>query len=162
MRAIFIFLCFVAGGVAAYFGQPYVRDNTDATLIIITVLTVFAGFLVAIITILGDPSMIPDGGWRAAEVRRESVEARLITHIWLFVIYLIAIGLLFASAILVKTSDKVVSEAIKIWIERAYLFAGVSAFLLTFGLPKMLLRIQLGRLEAEITRRRRNEGIKDD
>ena len=81
--------------MGAYFGQPYVRDNADAVLIIITVLTVFAGFLVAIITILGDPSDDPGGQLAGRRIRRDNTEARLITHKWLFLVYLIAIGLLF-------------------------------------------------------------------
>ena len=89
------FVCFCGALVGAYFGQPYVRDNADAVLIIITVLTVFAGFLVAIITILGDPSDDPRGQLAGGGIRRDNTEARLITHKWLFLVYLIAIGLLF-------------------------------------------------------------------
>ena len=156
---LFIFSCLVCGGIAAYYGQPLAHDNSDSLLIIITVMTVFAGFLVAIITILGDPGMIPAGSWRVAELRRDNIESRLITHIWLFVWYLISIGFLFAGALLNKAPDAIVSMAWKIWIERSYLFFGVSAFLLTFGLPIALLRFQLGRIDAEIERRRREAKI---
>ena len=83
MRAIFIFGCFVIGAVAAYYRQPYVRENSDAVLIVTTVFTVFAGFLVAIITILGDPSLVPEGSWRLVEQRRESIHNRIISHIYL-------------------------------------------------------------------------------
>jgi hypothetical protein len=161
MRALFIFSCLFLGGLTAYYGQPLAHENGDSLLIIITVMTVFAGFLVAIITILGDPGMIPDGSWRVAELRRNNIEARLITHIWLFVFYLISIGFLFAGALLNKAPEVLVSMEWKIWIERLYLFFGVSSFLLTFGLPIALLRFQLGRVDAEIDRRRREAGIQD-
>jgi len=161
MRALFIFSCFVGGGLVAYYGQPLAHDNGDSILIIITVMTVFAGFLVAIITILGDPGLIPSGSWRVAELRRNNIEARLITHIWLFVLYLIAIGFLFTGALLNKAHEDVVSMAWKIWIERLYLFFGVSAFFLTFGLPFALLKFQLNRIDSEIERRRREAGIPD-
>ena len=59
MRATFIVLCVLGGALAAYFGQPSVHKNPDLILIVITVFTVFAGFLIAIITIIGDPIMIP-------------------------------------------------------------------------------------------------------
>ncbi|MEA2951168.1 MAG: hypothetical protein QOJ96_688 [Alphaproteobacteria bacterium] len=160
MRALFIFGCLLGGAIAAYYGQPLAHENADSVLVIITVMTVFAGFLVAIITILGDPGMIPSGSWRVAELRRNNIEARLITHIWLFVFYLIAIGFLFAGVLLHKAHG--VSIEWKIWIERLYLFFGVSAFLLTFGLPIALLRFQLGRIDAEIERRRREAGISED
>lgn len=161
MHALFIFSCLIGGGLAAYYGQPLAHENADAILIIITVMTVFAGFLVAIITILGDPGLIPSGSWRVAELRRENIEAKLITHIWLFVLYLIAIGFLFAGALLNKAHEDVVSMASKIWIERLYLFFGVSSFLLTFGLPFALLKFQLNRIDSEIERRRREAGILD-
>lgn len=95
MRLLFIVVCAAGAAAGAYFGQPYVGGNSDAIMIIITVLSVFAGFLVAIVTILGDPSMIPDGTWRTAEVRRGGIEASLIRHSYLFIVYLLAIGLLF-------------------------------------------------------------------
>jgi hypothetical protein len=161
MRALFISACLICGGFAAYYGQPLAHENADSLLIIITVMTVFAGFLVAIITILGDPAMIPAGSWRVAELRRNSIEARLITHIWLFIFYLISIGFLFTGALLNKAPDAVVSMEWKIWIERLYLFFGVSAFLFTFGLPIALLKFQIGRIDAEIERRRHDAGISE-
>jgi len=98
-RIGFILLCALVAAAAAYFGQPLAHDNSDAILIIITVLTVFAGFLVAIIAILGDPAMLPGGSWRAAEGSRGQVYARVVTHTWLFRLYLLAIALLFADVI---------------------------------------------------------------
>src|SRR5690348_1999136 len=120
MRLLLIGACFLLGGVSAYFGQPFMRDNSDAVLIIITVMTVFASFLVAIIAIIGDPSLIPDGSWRVAEMRRDSVESRLIAHLWLFLLYLVAIALLFVGSLLAKAPE--VACIWKTWIERAYLF----------------------------------------
>jgi hypothetical protein len=138
------------------------HENADAVLIIITVMTVFAGFLVAIIAILGDPAMIPSGSWRIAEGRRDNIEARLTHHVWLFVFYLIAIGLLFTGALLNKAPDSVVSLVWKVWIERLYLFFGVSSFLFTFALPNALHKFQLSRIDTEIERRRREDGIPPD
>jgi len=161
MRALFIILCLLGGGAAAYFGQPLVHENSNAVLIIITVTTVFAGFLVAIITFIGDPSLLPSGSWRGAEMRRDSIEGRLLAHLWLFVFYLLAIGLLFVGVLLDKAPDCVVSMTWKIWIERLYVFFGTASFLLTFGLPRALWRIQMARIDAEIQRRRQDAGIKD-
>lgn len=159
IRAILITVCLVCGAVAAYYGQPLMHDNSDAVLVIITVMTVFAGFLVAIIAIIGDPSLIPDGSWRIAETRRDMIEARLIAHLWLFVWYLIAIGLLFVGVLLGKAPSVAIEW--KIWIERAYLFFGTSSFLFTFGLPQALWRFQMARIEAEIQRRRKVDGLRD-
>lgn len=162
MRAFLILVCLIASAVAAYYAQPYAHENSDVMTIIITVITVFAGFLVAIITILGDPALIPDGSWRTAEVRRENIEAKLTRHIWLFVFYLIAIGFLFVGALLNKAPDAVVSVQWKIWIERLYLFFGIASFLFTFALPSTLMKFQMGRIDTEIEKRRTNAGIPPD
>ncbi|MBB4304084.1 hypothetical protein GGD81_003139 [Rhodobium orientis] len=153
---MFIIFCAVGAGTGAFYGQPLLKDNPNAVMIIVTVLSVFAGFLVAIVTILGDPTMIPDGTWRTAEVRRENIEASLIRHGWLFIVYLLAIGCLFSGILIEKSS---VSACFKLWFERIYLFLGIFSFLLTFALPSMLLKMQMARLDAEIERRRRSAGI---
>jgi hypothetical protein len=160
MRVLFIVACLVGAVVAAYYGQPYVEHNADATLVIITVLSVFAGFLVAIITIIGDPSMMPHGSWRSAEVQRGNVESRLIRHTWLFILYLVGIGLLFIGTLLHKSPNA--SPELKKWVEYLYLFFGVFAFLLTAALPGSLLKLQMRRLDSEIERRRRDANIPEE
>jgi hypothetical protein len=152
-------VCAGIAAAAAYYGGPLVRHNTDAILILTTVFTVFAGFLVAIIVILGDPAMVPEGSWRIAETRRDGVEGQLIVHVWLFIAYLLAIGFLFAGVVIRESHS--VPEIIKVWIDRTYLFLGVLSFLMTFGLAKSMIALQLARYDAEIKRRRGIAGIKD-
>lgn len=162
MRGLLILFCAVISAAAAYYGQPLVRENSDATMILATVMTVFAGFLVAIIAVLGDPTMIPGQSWGVAEMRHEQLEATVTRHTSLFYVYLIAIALLFTGVLIVKEPDGLVSPNIKMWIERSYVFFGVFSFLLTLGLPRALGRIQLARSAAEIEDRRRAVGIKPD
>src|SRR5260221_7629059 len=100
IRISYGIVCVVIGAASAYYAQPYVGHNADVVLIVVTVFTVFAGFLTAIITIIGDPAAIRDGSWRIAEVGRTTVQHRLVSHIGLFVLYLVTIGLLFVGVIL--------------------------------------------------------------
>jgi hypothetical protein len=160
-RQIGILLSIIIGAVGAYFGQPLAHDNSDAVLVLITVMTVFAGFLVAIIAVLGDPALIPGESWDAIELRRDGIHAKLIRHQVLFIFYLIAIGLLFIGVLINKAPLISISMTVKIWIERLYLFFGISSFCFTFGLPWALLKLQLTRLETETDKRRRQAGIKD-
>jgi len=153
-------LCAVASAIAAFYGQPLVRDNSDATLIIATVMTVFAGFLVAIIAILGDPSMTPKGSWHVAEMRHDRLVASVFRYTSLFYVYLISIALLFIGVLIAKEPECAISSFIKMWVERLYVFFGVFSFLLTLGLPQALGKIQLARSEAEIEERRQAAGIK--
>jgi|SRR5579883_1600543 MFS family permease len=157
MRIVFIFGSAGLAAIAAWYGQPYVYHNSDFVVIVVTVFTVFAGFLIAIITILGDPSMIPDGSWRIAEARRDNIEKRLLTHSYLFILYLITIGFLFAGVLAQKAFEE--HNSVRVWIERVYLFLGVFSFVLSFGLPISLMRLQRARVDAEIERRRELEGI---
>jgi hypothetical protein len=160
MRVVFISICTAIGAVTAYYAQPYTHHNADLILIVATVFTVFAGFLIAIITIIGDPIMIPDGSWRIAEGGRERMDQRLGWHVALFILYLLTIGFLFAGVIL----DKALSEDSlwKIWVDRFYLFFGVTSFLFTFALPSALLEMQRLRYDAETERRRKAAGIADN
>src|ERR1700730_1923714 len=160
-RAIFIASCAAIGGFGAYYCQPFVDPNSDAVLIGITVFTGFAGFFVAIITILGDPSLLPEGSWRAAENRRDTVERRLIWHSWLFTGYLVTIGLLFVGVVLAKVQLSGEHRWIKDWIERGFLFFGITSFFLSFALPWALMTVQRHRVDGEIERRRRAAGIQD-
>lgn len=160
MRAALIFGTLFVSWVIGYFGEQFVKGSSDSILILVTVITVFAGFLVAIITVLGDPSLIPPGSWRVVENRRALVEAELIRHTWLFAFYLLSIGALFIGA--VARGAPMVPDIIKIWLTRIYLFFGIASFLFTFGLAGSLLKYQMARYDAEEERRRKEAGIKDD
>ena len=153
-----LLFCVICGTVGAYYAQPYAGHNSDVVLIIVTVFTVFAGFLIAIVTIIGDPIMIHEGSWRTAEMGHNTMKTRLFSHILLFVLYLITIGILFVGVILNKAFDKSPSIARDI-IEWIYLFLGITSFLLTFALPLSLWNMQKARYEAEVEKRRRDAGI---
>jgi hypothetical protein len=105
----FIVTCLGLSLVAAYYGQPLVRENAEAITTIVTVMTVFAGFLVAIMAILGDPAMTPKGSWRIAENRHKKIERLVIQHTYLFYTYLVSIGVLFVAVLVRKEPDELVS-----------------------------------------------------
>jgi hypothetical protein len=159
-RTLGILLCALIGGISAYYVQPCIGDNTDVVLIVVTIFSVFAGFLIATITIIGDPIMIHEGSWRVAEAGRDNMSARLVGHIGLLFLYLITLGLLFVGVVLEKVLDP--HNKWKMFVEWAYLFFGITSFLLTFALPISLLHMQQARYDAEIARRRRDAGIKSD
>lgn len=161
MRALFIVFAFAAGILVSRYWGEYVVGNEAAIGIFVTVYTVLAGFLVAVITVLGDPSLLPTGSWRSAEGHRSAIESRLIRHTWLFVLYLVTIGVIFVGALLGKAPEDVISTDVKSVIAHIHLALGVAAFILTLAMPKMLMDIQRKRVDAEIDRRRADAGIKD-
>jgi hypothetical protein len=156
-RLLFFVVCAAIGAAVSWISQPYVHENSDATTVIVTVMTVLAGFMIAIITVLGDPTSVPDGTWRTVEARRENIESKIIRHAYLFTLYLLALAFLFAATVLKKVPEKDLwyglSPWVK-WIDYAYVFFGVTSFLLTFSLPFSLQKIQMERLKLEAQRRK--------
>ena len=140
---------------AAVYGQPFVHGNSEAISIIVTVFSVLAGFLVAIIAIVGDPGLLAPGSWRTAELQRARIVDRLTRHQWLFYLYLVTLTFIFASVLVPNSFPRLV-----VWIERIYLFAGVLAFLCSYLLPSALMKIQQERIESTIEHRRRAAGIR--
>lgn len=150
----FAFLALILAGLVSFYGQPFVHGNDQAINIIVTVFSVLAGFLVAIIAIVGDPVLLPPGTWRAAELERDKLNKRLVRHKWLFTLYLVTLALVFL-AFLFK--DK--SPILTLWLERAFLFFGVFAFALSMSLPSSLMKVQRERIDAVIEHRRRDDNI---
>jgi hypothetical protein len=143
-------------GLASYYGQPLVHGNQDAINVIVTVFSILAGFLVAVITLVGDPKSLPSGSWQVARLGSELTYNRLIRHKWLFKAYLVTLFLIFVSIVIKNRfpSAQVVIEYIYMF------FAAVSCFL-SFKLPAALMELQQERIEHEIEERRKNEGIQD-
>ena len=159
-QIIFILFCIAVGALGSVYTQPYVQKNGDLILIFVTVFTVFAGFLIAIIALVGDPILIPEGSWRIAELGRDKMDSLLFWHTALFVLYLITVGLMFVGVVLERALDE--HNLWRVWVERAYLFIGITSFLLTFALPRALMDLQRARYDAETERRRRVAHIIDD
>ncbi len=153
-RTGFIIFAAIVAVASAYFGQPLVHENEQAINFLVTFFSILAGFMVAIITIVGDPVLLPSGTWRTAEMNRDKLENRLIRHKWLFILYLITLTLVFFSMLLNKNCPQ-----ITIWLERGFLFFGVFALILSMSLPGSLIKIQRERIEIEIEIRKEKEDI---
>lgn len=138
----------VAGVLAAYFGGPLIHDNDSAVNVIVTTFSVLAGFLIAIMTILLDPSALLPGTWRIASAQRQEFHKRLLRHKWLFFLYVWTLGLIFLATLI-----EAVWPDVARWLEHLYLGFAVACFVLSLALPSALLRIQSDRVEAVIAAR---------
>lgn len=155
-RVSFFIFAIGSGILAGLKGQPLIHNNAQAINIIVTVFSVLAGFLVAIMTIIGEPGSLLGKSWRVYEINRKNVFTRLVRQKWLFYLYLTTLGVIFVAS-LVKT----VSPELTIWLERIYLGGATMAFILSLGLPAALLNIQLERHDAIIAAKRKSSNIKD-
>ena len=150
----------LCGLASAYYIQPIVHNNSDASNLIVTVFTVFAGVSMALITAIGDPSLMPSGSWRAAENSREAINRQLIRQATLFCLYLFVI-LIFLTCYITKGAhqtpflDRIVKR-----LEEAYLFFSTATFIVSLSLPLTMLKLQQRRLDLEIRKRQREAGIR--
>jgi hypothetical protein len=155
-RCLFFALALAAGCGAATWGQPLIHGNESAVNIIVTVFSILSGFLVAVITIIGDPSGVAArNSWQFTELNRRNVHHRLIRNKWMFVLYLITLTLIFVSSLLSSI------PCVQVWLERVYLGLAVVAFVLSFRLPWALAHTQMQRYDELIREQRSACGIKD-
>lgn len=142
----------VFSGLCAWLGQPLVHDNQDAVGVIVNVFSILAGFLVTIMTLLGEPMLFRGATWRTEAVKRNNVYRRLVRHKWLFVLYLAVLGLIFVSTLVTK---KFPDHAAVVWIERVYLGLATFAFCLSLTLPSRLMNLQMDRFDELVEARRK-------
>lgn len=140
--------------VFSYMGQPLIHGNQDAVNVVVTVFSILAGFLVAVITLVGDPKSLPSGSWQVARLGSDLTYNRLIRHKWLFKGYLTTLFLIFLS-IVVKNKF----PTTQVVLEYIYMFFAAISFFLSFKLPSALMELQKERIEHEIEERRKGEGI---
>lgn len=146
----------VAGIGAAVYGQKLIHGNDQAINVIVTVFSILAGFLVAIIAILGDRTLLPGDGFRLAELGRRRLVRRLVRYKWLFFAYLITLGLVFVSLLI-----KNIYPSINVLLERLYLFLAAFAFVLSMRLPGSLMKIQMERIDIIIDNLHREQKADD-
>jgi len=154
-KVIFGITIFLFGTFTSYCGQPLIHGNDNALGVIVTVFSILAGFLVAIIAIIGDPLILSPGSWRIAEKYRQTAHNRLVRHKWLFLLYLMTLGFIFVTMLIPATLVNTV-----IWFERIYLFFASIAFILSLRLPGSLMKLQEERMDSIIESRRLRENIR--
>ena len=156
-KVLFALVLVIAGAAGSYWGQPLIHGNQDARNVIVTVYSILAGFLIAVITLVGDPKSLPSGGWQIARLGSQLSYNRLIRQKWLFKLYLITLFLIFIS-ILINAKY----PSVQVSIEYIYIFFATISCILSFKLPGTLIELQQERIEHEIAERKKREGITDD
>ena len=139
----FVLACGLGASVG-FVGQPLIHGNEDAIAIIVNVFAILAGFLVTIMMLLSDPALYRGATWRSAELRKSNFYRRLQRHSFLFVLYLLVLALVFVASLL---EEVIAGSPLLICLERIYLGAATTAFLLSLGLPVHLMNTQMDRYD---------------
>lgn len=147
----------VASAVVGWYGQPFVHDNDEARGVIVNVFSILAGFLITVMTLLGEPGLYRGRTWRSDAVKRSNVYQRLVRHKWLFIAYLIVLALVFLTTIVAKHDPNAMAVT---WLEGLYLCFATFAFIYSLMLPSRLLNLQLARFDELVESRRKGDGRK--
>lgn len=116
---------------------------------IVSVFSILAGVLVAVISIIGDPSMLIPGNWRVGYEHAKDVQKRIGQFSHLFALYIITLIILLV-AIVVKDAE----------LNELEIIFPILTGLVTFGLlvsvplSYSLMGIQKDRMQQENKRRR--------
>ncbi|WP_072504924.1 hypothetical protein [Phaeobacter porticola] len=128
--------------VSGYFLQPLVSGNKDAINTIVTIFSILAGFLIAVITFIGDPGL---RGWKELQLDKRSAQAKLSRHRMLFHLYLLTLALALAMFLVPETYITT-----QLWLERFFVGSATFVFLASFSLPRSLSALQMERYETAL------------
>ena len=148
-------LLFVLTGVGIMaagliFGGPVTAGNHKAMQMIVTLFSILTGFIIAVITMSGDPGILYPGSWRVASAHRRQIKRVLFRYRLLFYAYLLTLFLAFGAAIVGQVDQE---RLVTHWIERVALSLGGAALFWSFGLPTTIIRAQLERIDKQVEQR---------
>lgn len=149
-RAIYILTSVVISVAIGYFFGHHLRVSGSAVGSIIDTLAIFAAVLVAVISIIGDPSMLLPGNWRVGYTHAQDIQRRIARFSFLFLVYVITL-IISIVAIVCKDSE---FEHVDLVFSVLAMFATLS-FLLSLPLPFVLMGIQKDRMD-EVVRSRKD------
>ena len=143
----------LAIGVWVFFLSAHLAGagSEAATRLIVSVLATLNGFVIAVITVSGNPLFLYPGSWRIADAHRREIMRSLLRYRILFYACLVSVVSAIVTAAVTGVEG---AEAVAYWSKRATLGVSACAIVWSFGLPTALVRAQGEKLEAEVERRR--------
>lgn len=148
-RGIYILCTLVMSGLAGWLWGGMLRGSEAVLSSIIDVFAILAGVLVAVISIIGDPSMLLPGNWRVGFEHAKDIQDRIARFAHLFSIYLISIFLALVAQFLDSAKIPDVD-----WVFSTLLGISIFGVFLSLPLPYSLMGIQKERMKEEIERRK--------
>lgn len=118
--------------------------------VVASIFSILAGVLIAVISILGDPSMLLDQSWRHSYLSAGEMQRSIYRQTDVFLMYIILLLALFA--FMICPADAVIYP----YLQHSTFFLTVLAFCISLGLPFTLRGIQRARLERAIAHLKKN------
>ena len=138
----------IALGVAGFIGyrfQPMVFNNPDAVNTVVTIFSILAGFLIAVITFIAEPILQAAKNWQELQQMKATVKRKLCRQKILFFLYLLTLGIALAMYLTPAASVEVLK-----WMQTVFLGLATFVFLASFSLPSSLMKIQMERYEVAL------------
>lgn len=135
----------VVSGAVGYLFQPMVAHNTNAVNTVVTIFSILAGFLIAVITLIAEPTLKQAKNWQELQLMKKTVQRKLFRQKLLFFLYLTTLGVALGTFLVPDTHAE-----LRRWLETIFLGLATFVFLASFDLPGSLMKIQMERYEAEM------------
>lgn len=148
-RGAYIIVALALSCVLGWTFGGMLRGSEAVLSSIIDVFAILAGVLVAVISIIGDPSMLLPGNWRVGFEHAKDIQDRIARFAHLFTVYLLTIFL----AVLAQFLDAAEIDGGG-WVFSVLLGVAVFGVCLSLPLPYSLMAIQKERMAQEIERRK--------
>lgn len=148
MEVVSVVIALLAGWLL----QPWYHRSEDATSVLVTVFSILAGFLAAVMAIVANDRVLRGRNWRQDTYYLREIRRELLRHSVTFYVYLAVLVLAFLTSIS-STWPLWVQQ----WTEHGLLFFATLGIFHSFQLPKILSRKHVTAMEKEIRRRREKE-----
>lgn len=152
-RKLVIALIVISGaGFAGWLFQPKYHGNDEALASLVSIFSILAGFLAAIIAVVANDRALKGRTWRQDTFYLDKVKKELKKHQLLFYMYLVTLTLAFVCQLKFDWPWD-----LQTWLERILLFFAALAMSMSFALPVRLTKRQVEDLEKVIKDREQRE-----
>lgn len=156
VKVWYLLLCAIISLLSGYFGGELLYNSDSALSHLISVFSILAGVLIAVISIIGDPSMLIPGNWRSAYEHAQDVQNKIANYSDIFSIYTLSLILLVLSSLF--KDNNLISLYLVFNLAAGFSTLGL---LLSLPLPYSLMQIQKDRMSEEI-KHRKERGKKNE
>lgn len=144
-RTIKIVLALLTSGLVGYLFGPSIANNADAVNTVVTIFSILAGFLIAVITFIAEPTLQQAKDWQELQLMKATIQRQLFRQKVLFFLYLVTLGTALAMFLVPSSSTEVLW-----WLRTGFLSLATFVLLASFTLPGSLMKIQMERYEAAL------------
>ncbi|GHC65641.1 hypothetical protein [Neogemmobacter tilapiae] len=145
LRLLKLIVALMVSCTVGYFLQPLISNNEDAVNAVVTIFSILAGFLIAVITLIAEPTLKQAKNWQELQMMKATVQRRLFRQKLLFFLYLLTLGAALGIFLVPDTHI-----GLQCSLEVGFLGLATFVFLASFELPGSLMKIQMDRYEAEM------------